>query len=106
MQDPRLGDELLLALDVVGIRHAAVHGTDGGALLLIEEADALRALLRHDVVHVLRERRAAFAAAVPRSAALVDRRVGAFRLAGAAVDALLGDHGGHAGPDPTQGGAA
>src|SRR3989442_11923934 len=34
----RLGEQLLLGLGVVRVRHAAVDGTDGGAMLLIGEA--------------------------------------------------------------------
>ena len=68
-------------LDVVGIRHAAVDRADRGALLGLVEAHTLGAELRVDHEGLL---------------ALADRLVRALRLADAAVDALLGDHRGHA----------
>src|SRR5437867_3519310 len=88
MDDARLGEELLLALGIIRIRDAAVDGTHGGALLLVEKADALRALLRDDVINVLLKGGLTLAVRLPRRAALVDRRVRALGLAGAAVDAL------------------
>src|SRR5215813_4907962 len=98
MDGASLHEELLLGLRVVRIRNAAVDGTHGGALLLVEEADALGALLGNNVIDLLRDGRMALAVVLPRRTALVDRRVGAFRLAGAAVDALLGDHRRHRPP--------
>src|SRR5437879_452065 len=83
-----LGEELLLGLGVVRVWHAAVDRTDGGALLLIEEADAFGALLGHDVVDVGGQGRMSVAVAVPRHTTFVDRRVRAFGLAGSAVDAF------------------
>src|SRR5262245_42634287 len=95
MDGPGLGDELLLALRIVWVRNATVHGTDGGTLLLVEEPDTFGALLRHDVVDVLAQGGVGLAVILPHAATLVDGRVRALRLAGAAVDALLGDHRGH-----------
>src|SRR5262249_26960575 len=97
-----LGDELFLGLRVVRVRHTAVHWAHCGALLLVEEANALGALLGHDVIEVLGERRVRLAVVLPRAPALVDRGVRALGLARAAIDALLGDHRGHGGrPPPT-----
>src|SRR5262249_36235400 len=84
--------ELLLGLRIVGIRNAAVDGTHRGALLLIEEPDALGALLGHDEVDVLHERGMRLALVLPRLPAFIDGRVGTLGLAGPAIDALLGDH--------------
>src|SRR2546428_7843553 len=98
-----LGEELLLGLGVVRVRHAAVDRTDGGALLLIEEADAFGALLGHDVVDVGGQGRMSVAVAVPRHTTFVDRRVRAFGLAGSAVDAFGGDHRGHCARPPRSG---
>ena len=59
------------------------------------DLDALdTAALPLDVVDkkFMRERRVLLTPMFPLLSALVDRRVRAFRLAGAAVDALLGDH--------------
>src|SRR5262249_32881603 len=95
MERTRLHEELLLALGVVGIRYAAVDGTDRGALLLVEEPDALGAFLRNDVIDVLLQGGMAAAAVLPHDTTLVDRGVRAFGLARATVDALLGDHRGH-----------
>src|SRR5262249_16905 len=92
MDGARLREQLLLGLGVVRIRHAAVHGTHRGALLLIEKAHALRALLRDDVINVLLEGGMALPVALPRRAALVDGGVRALRLARPAVDALRSDH--------------
>src|SRR6266446_2995048 len=95
MNAARLGEQLVLGLRIVGVRHAAVDRTHRRTLLLVEEADALGALLRHDVVDVRGERRMRGTVAVPGHAAFVDRRVRAFGLACPAVDALRGDHGRH-----------
>src|SRR5262245_5173627 len=92
MEDPGLGDELLLGLRVVRIRNAAIDGTHGGALLLIEEPDALGALLGHDEVDVLHKCGMRLTIVLPRLPAFIDGGVGTLGLAGPAVDALLGDH--------------
>src|SRR5262245_6211599 len=99
MDHARLGKELLLALRIVGIRHAAVDRADRRALLLVEKPDALRALLGDNVIDVLLEGGMALPVVLPRGPALVDRRVRALGLAGAAVDALCGDHRRHGGTD-------
>src|SRR5262245_876389 len=75
-------EERLLALHVVRIGDAALDGADRLAGLVVVESDALRAEVRIDDVDVL---------------TLRDRLVRALGLAGAAVDALLGDHRGHRG---------
>src|SRR5262245_6954946 len=96
MDDARLGDQLLLALRIVRVGHAAVDGAHGGALLLIEEADAFRALAGDDEIHILRERGVRLPLVIVLRAAFVDGGVRALRLAGPAVDACLGDHRRHA----------
>src|SRR4051812_16489832 len=73
-------EEGALRLHVVRIRDAAIHGADGGAGLFVMEADALGAEGRIDDEDVL---------------ALADGLVRAFGLAGAAIDAFLGDDRGH-----------
>src|SRR5581483_11596659 len=72
--------------------------TDRRAGLVVVEPDALGALLGHDVEDLVRDRGPLRPVErIPLDAALVDRRVRALGLAGAAVDALVGDHRGHAG---------
>src|SRR5262245_23938163 len=78
----RAGEELVLGLAVVRVGHAAVDRADLGALLLGVEADALGAQAWVDDEGLL---------------ALADGLVRALRLAHAAVDAFLGDHGRHGG---------
>src|SRR5262245_5051441 len=92
-----LGDQLLLVLGVVRVGDAAVDGAHDGALLLIEEADALGALLGYDLVDILADGWMGRPVVLPRAPPLVDRRVRTLRLAGAAVDAFRGDHRRHAG---------
>src|SRR5690242_5917898 len=83
-------DQHLFGLGNFRIGDAAVDRTYCGALLLIEEADALGALVGHDVIDVLLNRTSRLAVKLPRRAAFIDRGVGAFGLAGPAVDALFG----------------
>ena len=73
-------EEVLFGFDVVRIGDAALDRAHRLARLVVVEADALGAQVRIDHVDVV---------------ALGDRLVGALRLAGAAVDALLGNHRGH-----------
>src|SRR4029079_1573984 len=58
---------------------------------------ALRALLGHDVIDVLRDRGVRSPLVLVVGAALVDGRIRTLGLTGAAVDALLRDHRGHGG---------
>src|SRR5437867_12925579 len=88
----RLGEELLLRLGIVGVRHAAVDRAHRRALLLIEKPDALRALLGDDVIDVLLEGGMALPVVLPGNPAFVDGRVRALGLTGPAVDALGSDH--------------
>src|SRR5580704_7199371 len=67
------------------IGDAAIDRTHRRALLLIEKAHALGALVRHDVIDVLLDRVAGLAVELPWRAAFVNRGVGAFGLARAAV---------------------
>src|SRR5690606_16923878 len=64
-------------LDDIGVERDAVDRTDLLALRFVEVADTFGALVRVDLVDFL---------------ALVDRTVGAFRLAHIAVDAFVRDH--------------
>src|SRR6185369_8491415 len=96
MNHPGLRNELLLGFWIIGVRDAAVNRTYGRALLLIEESHTLRALFGHDVIDVGRDRGMLLADVLPLGTTLVDGRVRALRLARTAVDALLGDHRGHA----------
>src|SRR5262245_57726766 len=70
MDDPSLGDQLVLGLGVIRVGHAAVDRADRRALFLVEEAHALGALLGDDEIDVLGERRLAVAAVLPLGAAL------------------------------------
>src|SRR5262245_38715207 len=73
MQDLGLGEELCLGFDVLRVGHATVNGADRGTLLLVEETHALRALLGHDVVHVLGERGLRLTLVLEVRTAFVDR---------------------------------
>ena len=78
------------------IGNAAVDRTHRRARLLIEEPDALGALLGNDVEDVVRDRVVhPSVLRLPLDRALVDGRVRALGLARAAVDALGRDHRGH-----------
>jgi hypothetical protein len=59
------------------------------------ESDTLGALLRYDVVVVLRQGRQHLAVELVLVPPNVDSRVGAFRYAGTAVDAILVDKQSH-----------
>jgi hypothetical protein len=102
VDDARLGDQLIFALWVVGIRNAAIDRANRGALLLIEEPDALRALLGDDVIDVRGNRGMLVAVVLPLCPAFVNGRVGALRLACSAVDAFFRDHRGHRGSSEGQ----
>jgi hypothetical protein len=72
------------------VGNTAIHRANRGALFLIEESYALRALLRNDVVDVVRDGIAGFSTrSLPFHTALIDRGVRALRFARAAVDALF-----------------
>src|SRR5262245_47918171 len=98
-------DQDLLGLRNFRIGNADVDRAHGRARLLIEEADALGALLRDDVEDVIRERGVLDAVLLPLDAALVDGRVRALRLARAAVDALGSDHRRHRSTSPSVSGS-
>ena len=103
VQHARTIEQDLVGLRDVGVRHAAIDGTDGGARLLVVEADALGALLRDDVEDVVRQRRMHRAVRrLPLDAALVDGGVRALGLAGPAVDAFTGDHRRHRGSSSSE----
>src|SRR5260370_15821175 len=95
MQHSRARDQNFLGLGDCGIWDAAIDGTDRRALLLIEEAHALGALVGDDIVDVLFDRGRRRAIQLPRRAALVDCGVGAFGLARAAIDAFFSNQRGH-----------
>src|SRR5579885_219035 len=93
MQRPRPRQQHLVRLRPRRIRHAAVHRTHRRTRLVIVKPHALRALLRHDVEDVVRQRRVHRPVGrLPLHSPLVDGRVRTLRLAGAAVDALARDH--------------
>ncbi|MBP1690401.1 MAG: hypothetical protein H6Q34_974 [Deltaproteobacteria bacterium] len=95
MNETGLRDQLFLALGIIGIRHTAIDRADCGTLLLIEETDALSALLRHDVIDVPSDRGVFLSIVLPLSAAFVDRRIRALWLTRAAVDAFFRNYRGH-----------
>src|SRR5258708_16073081 len=95
MQHFRALDQDFLGLRDCRIGDAAIDGADRRALLLIEETNALGALVGDDIVDVLFDCRRSRAVQLPRRAALVDCGVGAFGLARAAIDAFFGNQRGH-----------
>jgi len=58
---------------------------------MVEKADAFGALRRHDVIDVLRDRRAGRTVEIPGRAARVNGSVRTFRLARSAIDAFARD---------------
>src|SRR6202167_5344926 len=95
MQHARSLDQHLFGLGNVGIGVAANDRAYGRALLLIEEADALGALVGDDVVDVVLDRGLVRAVEFPLRAAFIDRGVRAFRLARTAVNAFFSYQRGH-----------
>ena len=96
MQRAGAREQDVVGLDDLRVRHAAIDRADGRAGLLVVEPHALGALLGDDVEDLIVERGVHRAVgAEPLHAGLVDGRVRTLRLAGAAVDALVGDHRGH-----------
>src|SRR5690348_1403517 len=95
MQFLRALDQRFLGFWIFRIGDAAVHRAYRRALFLIKEPDAFGALVGNDVIDVLHERGMSRAVQFPFGRAFVNRGVGAFGLAGTAVDALLGYYGGH-----------
>ena len=93
MDDPRLRDQLLLGLGIVGLGRSSRPGTPR------RTAPGRRSRRTRCTSRARCSRCPGRAPGgspcSPTGAALVDRRVRALRLARAAVDALLGDHRGH-----------
>ena len=85
MDGLRAGGQDFLRLDVVRIRHAAVHRADRGALFLVEVADAFGAFFRNDIVEIIRQGVEHLAVKLVLHAAGIDRGVRAFRFARAAA---------------------
>src|SRR5437870_13213927 len=93
MERPGALEEQRLALGPLGVGQAAADRADIGARFMVVEADALGALLGDDVEDVVGYRRMHRAVGrLPLDPALVDGGIRALGLAGAAVDALAGDH--------------
>src|SRR5215469_2754913 len=95
MQDAGALEQHLFGFGIIGIGDTAIDGADRGALLLVEEADALGALDGRDVIDVLLQWGIGRAVEFPVGAAFINRGVRALGLACAAVDTFLGDQGGH-----------
>jgi len=95
MEPARAFDKLRFALRYIRVRHATVNRTLHRALLTLEEADALGAFFRRDIIDVLCERGMIFAVRLPRLSAHVDSVIRALALASAAIDAFFGDNCGH-----------
>src|SRR5271155_1746967 len=95
MQHARTLDQHLFGLRNVGIRNAAIHRAYRGALLLIEEADALGAFVGDNIIDVFLDRGLVSAVEFPLRAAFINRGVRALRLASTAVDALFCYQRGH-----------
>jgi len=81
--------ENFLALGNIWVGNTAVDRTNGRALFLVEEANALGAFLGSYIVDVFLDCGVARPAEFPRRAALVDGGVGALGFARPAVDALF-----------------
>lgn len=100
---------------MIGIIHAAIDWADSRALGLVVKPDAFGAFFVRDVVdiHVARvvftlgidhARSGVFTVAfepcsigkLPAGSTLIDGVVGTFRFTGTAVDAIVGNHNGHA----------
>ncbi len=107
-------EQRFLALDMVIVGDATINRAYGGTLRFLMETLALGAFARNDIVDIVRDRRLrglginCFARrqyhlapkrgtvlVAPVIGTLVNRGVWAFRLAGAAVDAFVGDDDGH-----------
>src|ERR1700722_16788838 len=95
MQHAGALDQHFFGLGNVGIGDATIDRAYRGALFLIEEADAFGALVGDDVIDVVLDRGLCRAVEFPLRAAFVNRGVGAFRLAGTAVDAFFCYQRGH-----------
>src|ERR1700723_2667176 len=95
MKHARALDQHLFGLRNVWVRNAAIDRAYGRTLFLVEEADTLGALVGDDVVDVVLDRRLVRAVEFPLRAAFVNRGVGAFRLAGTAVNAFFSYQRGH-----------
>src|SRR5580704_2192878 len=88
-------DQHFFGLGNVGVGDAAVDRAYRRTLFLIEEADALGAFVGDDIIDVFFDRGLGRAVEFPLRAALVNRGVGAFRLARTAVDAFFCYQRGH-----------
>ena len=110
-----LGQQQFFRFLVIGVIHAAINWADSRALGLVVKSDAFGAFLVRDVVniHVARiifklgidlARSGVFTVAfescsigkLPAGSTLIDGVVGTFRFTGTAVDAIVGNHNGHA----------
>src|SRR5512139_837555 len=91
----RPGVEHLFALDMVRVRHAAIHRANRRALLLVKVPHTLCALLRDDIIEIVRKRIKHLPLVLVLHSPGVNRRVRALGFARAAVDALFGYHRGH-----------
>lgn len=88
-------DQHFFSLGDVWIRNAAVDRAYRRALFLIEEADALGALVRSYIVDVFLDCRVTLTVEFPLRPAFIDRGVRTFGLTRPAVYAFLCDYGGH-----------
>src|SRR6516225_7412675 len=89
MHSPGTFQEDFLALGNIRVGNTAVYRTNGRALFLLEEANALGAFLGSYIVNVFLDRGIARPVEFPRRASLVDGGVRALGFARAAVDALF-----------------
>ena len=100
MQLARALKQHAFGLEIGGVGDAAIDGAYCRACFMVVEADAFRALRRHDVVNVLRYRGARRAVKFPRNSARINRRVRTFRLACSAVDTFARDRRRHLATEP------
>jgi len=107
-------EQVFIAFNVIGVGHTAIDRTNGGTLGLFVETYTLSAFIGDDEIifvgngmvfvfcingiSIFKGVRAVYGIAIgngPFHATFINGVVGTFRLAGAAIDALIGDHDGH-----------
>ena len=91
MHSPGAFQENFLALRNIRVGNTAVHRTNGRALLLVEEANALGAFLGSYIVDVFFDRGIGRPIEFPWRTSFVDGGVWALGFARPAVDALFGN---------------
>jgi hypothetical protein len=89
MECPGAIQQLFFRLDPVGIGHAAIDRTDRGALFTLEVPDAFGALLRDDIVEIVRKGFVFLAVQLPGNASGIDGGIRTLGFARTAIDTFL-----------------